>query len=118
LAYTAIILLVLQSPFIRVRFYLFQAAGQMALTNYLTQSIVLSIVFYGYGLGLSGRLGSTNAVLIGIALYVMQLGCSVWWLRRYQFGPMEWLWRAFTYGRRQPIRRGHAVACQEPVSSR
>ncbi len=106
LAYTAIILLLLQSPIIRRRATLFQAAGQMALTNYLMQSVVLSLLFYGYGLGLSGRLGSASAVLIGIALYVIQLGYSVWWLRRYHFGPVEWLWRTLTYGRRQPMRRG------------
>ena len=106
LAYTALILLVLQSPVVRMRASLFQAAGQMALTNYLTQSVVLSLLFYGYGLGLSGRLGSASAMLIGIALYVIQLGFSAWWLRRYHFGPVEWLWRTLTYGRWQPMRRG------------
>jgi uncharacterized protein len=78
--------------------------GQMALTTYLTQSVVLGLVFYGYGFGLFGRLGSAPAALIGIALYVGQLFFSRFWLRHYRFGPVEWLWRSLTYGRWQPMR--------------
>jgi uncharacterized protein len=83
----------------------FAPAGQMALTNYLAQSLVLGFVFYGYGLGLFGRLGPAPALLIGLALYAAQLAFSRAWLRRYRFGPAEWLWRSLTYGRRQPMRR-------------
>lgn len=81
------------------------AAGQMALTNYLTQSIVLGVIFYSYGFGLFGRLGPAVAIWIGIALFAAQLAFSRRWLRRYRFGPFEWLWRSLTYGRRQPMRR-------------
>lgn len=81
------------------------AAGQMALTNYLMESIVLGFVFYGYGFGLFGRLGPAAAALIGVALYVAQFAMSVAWLQRFRFGPVEWLWRSLTYGRRQPMRR-------------
>jgi uncharacterized protein len=80
------------------------AAGQMALTNYLTESIVLGVIFYGYGFGLFGRLGPVGGALIGIALYIGQLAFSRMWLGRYRFGPFEWLWRSMTYGRRQPMR--------------
>jgi uncharacterized protein len=83
---------------------LFAAAGQMALTNYLTQSVVLGIIFYGYGFGLFGRIGSAPAALIGIALYTGQLFLSRMWLRQYRFGPVEWLWRSLTYGRWQRMR--------------
>lgn len=79
------------------------AAGQMALTNYLTQTIVFSFVFNGWGLGLMGRLSETQAALFGIALYAAQLWFSVWWLARFRFGPFEWLWRSATYARRQPF---------------
>jgi uncharacterized protein len=88
----------------------FAAAGQMALTNYLTQSVVLSFLFYGYGLGLFGRLGPAEAALIGAALYAAQLALSRAWLRRFRFGPAEWLWRSLTYGRLQPMRRGEPGA--------
>jgi uncharacterized protein len=81
----------------------FAAAGRMAFTNYLTQSLILSFMFYGYGLGLFGRLDPVTGLLIAFALYAAQLGFSTWWLRRYRFGPFEWLWRSFTYGRRQPM---------------
>jgi uncharacterized protein len=89
---------------------MFAAAGQMALSNYLMQSIVLSVIFYGFGFGLFGRLGSATAALIGIALFVAQLATSYLWLQRYQFGPAEWLWRSLTYGRRQPTKRASDLA--------
>ncbi len=79
------------------------AAGRMALSNYLAQSILFALLFYGYGLGLFGKLGSATAAAIGIAVYAGQLAFSVWWLNRYRFGPFEWLWRSLTYGRRQPM---------------
>lgn len=81
------------------------AVGQMALTNYLTQSVVLSFVFYGYGIGLIGKLGPATASLIGIGLYVVQLVLSPIWLTRFQFGPVEWLWRSLTYGKWQRMVR-------------
>ncbi|MEA2753601.1 MAG: uncharacterized protein QOI41_7744 [Myxococcales bacterium] len=84
---------------------LFAPLGQMALTSYLTQSIVLSALFYGWGLGLFGRLGEAEAAAIGVAIFVVQVAFSTAWLRRYRFGPVEWLWRSFTYGARQPMRR-------------
>jgi uncharacterized protein len=81
------------------------ALGQMALTNYLLQSIVLGWIFYGYGFGLFGRIGSLAAAGIGLAIYSAQVQLSRFWLRRFRFGPFEWLWRSLAYGRRQPMRR-------------
>ncbi|MEO7099311.1 MAG: DUF418 domain-containing protein [Luteolibacter sp.] len=83
---------------------LFAAAGRMALSNYLAQSIIFSLIFYGYGLRQFGKLAPAPAALIGLAVFGVQLITSREWLRRYQFGPMEWLWRSLTYGRRQPFR--------------
>jgi uncharacterized protein len=80
------------------------AAGRMALTNYLVQSLVLAVLFYGYGFGLFGRLAPAPAAALGVALYAGQLAFSLWWLRRHRFGAVEWLWRSMTYGRRQPMR--------------
>jgi len=74
------------------------AAGRMALTNYLLQSIALGFIFYGYGLGLFGRIGAAAAAGIGIVLYAAQLHLSLWWLRHFRFGPFEWLWRSLAYG--------------------
>lgn len=77
--------------------------GRMAFTNYLTQSVILGWIFYGYGLGLFGRLSVTAGLAIAIALYVAQAAFSAWWLRRYRYGPIEWLWRSLMYGKRQPM---------------
>ena len=76
------------------------ATGRMALTNYLIQSIVLGIIFYGYGFGLFGRLGSAAAAVIGVTIYLTQVQLSRLWLAHFQFGPFEWLWRSLSYGRR------------------
>jgi uncharacterized protein len=79
--------------------------GRMAFTNYLAQSVILGWIFYGYGLGLFGRLGVTSALTIGVAIYIGQVFFSAWWLRRYQYGPVEWLWRTLMYGAAQPMSR-------------
>ena len=77
--------------------------GRMAFTNYLMQSVIFGWVFYGYGLGLFGRLGVTSALAIGVAVYIGQVFFSRWWLRRYRYGPVEWLWRTLMYGEAQPM---------------
>lgn len=78
--------------------------GRMALTNYLMHSVVLTLLFYGYGLGLYGEIGRAGATGMALLLYAGQVWFSGWWLARYRMGPMEWLWRTATYGRRQPLR--------------
>ena len=84
------------------------AMGRMALTNYLLQSVVATLLFYGYGLGLARRVSPSLALLIVLAILAGQLLISGWWLRRYRFGPAEWLWRTLTYGVRQPLLRAAA----------
>ena len=101
-AYAAGVLLWMTPARVTPVMTLFASLGRMALTNYLMQSVVLTVIFYGYGFGLFGRLGSALAALIGIALYVVQLFLSRFWLRRYRYGPVEWLWRSLSYGRWQP----------------
>lgn len=86
------------------------ALGRMALTNYLAQSVVMTLLFFGYGLGLYGRLGPAASVPLALGLYALQLALSSWWLRRWRYGPMEWLWRSLTYGRPQPMRRAREGA--------
>lgn len=65
------------------------AGGQMALTNYLAQSVIFGLIFYSYGFGLFGRLGSAAVALIGIVVYVAQLAFSRAWLRHFEFGPFR-----------------------------
>jgi uncharacterized protein len=78
--------------------------GRMAFTNYLAQSLIFGFAFYGYGFGLFGRLGASTALAFGVAVYAAQVVFSRWWLKRYNFGPVEWLWRTLMYGHRQPMK--------------
>lgn len=83
----------------------------MAFTNYITQSIVLGMLFYGYGFDLLGRVGVTAGVGISIAIFATQSVFNRWWLFRHYYGPLEWLWRSGMYGHRQPwIRKLSAPA--------
>lgn len=81
------------------------AAGRMALTNYLMQSVVCTLLFYGYGLGLHDRVGIAQGMGVAAILWGVQVVVSALWLRWFQYGPMEWLWRSLTYGQRMPMRR-------------
>jgi uncharacterized protein len=79
-------------------------AGRMALTNYLSQTVLQSLIFYGWGLALIGRFGLIFVLPFTAAIFAAQVVFSTWWLHRYRFGPCEWLWRSLTYGRAQPMR--------------
>ena len=76
--------------------------GQMAFTNYITESVLLGLIFYGYGFGLLGKLGVVAACGVGLVIYAAQVFLSRWWLQSYLFGPLEWLWRTLMYGKCQP----------------
>lgn len=77
----------------------FVAPGRMALTNYLTHSVLGVLIFYGVGLGLVGRLPIWGFYGYAVALFAAQVLFSRWWLARHAQGPMEALWRRWTYGR-------------------
>jgi uncharacterized protein len=81
------------------------AVGRMAFTNYILQSIICTIIFYGFGFGLFNQIERFPQQLIVLAIWIFQLAVSPWWLKRYRFGPLEWLWRTLTYWKRQPLRR-------------
>ena len=82
-----------------------EPVGRMAFTNYIAQSVILGWIFYGYGLGLFGRMSSSSGLLLVLGLYAVQALWSRWWLQRFAFGPIEWLWRALMYARRPPFRK-------------
>ncbi|GAA2257238.1 DUF418 domain-containing protein [Streptomyces amakusaensis] len=75
-------------------------AGRMTLTNYLTQSLVLALLFTGFGTALVGRVPPPLVALIAVALFAAQLAASRHWLRRHRYGPVEWLLRAVTNAER------------------
>ncbi|MGO1068610.1 DUF418 domain-containing protein [Lysobacter sp. CA199] len=102
LALIAAVLLMLQAG---ARWPLrFAPAGRMALSNYLAQSLIATWTLYHHGLNLWGRLSFAELFGVAMVLFALQMIASAWWLRRYRFGPVEWLWRAFAYWRRPAMR--------------
>ena len=110
LGYLSAIVLAMQLPAWADRLRWLAPAGRMALTNYLMQSVVCTLVFYGYGLGYFERLPRAWQPVFVLALFALQVMFSRWWLARYRFGPMEWLWRWMTYAKRPVMRREPALA--------
>jgi uncharacterized protein len=98
--YIASIVRLVQSPVWQRRFAPLALAGRMPLTNYLAQTALGLTIFYGWGIGLWGRFGPLASTALAIALVLLvQVPFSRWWLERYRYGPLEYLWRVATYGR-------------------
>lgn len=79
--------------------------GRMALTNYLGHTVICMTLFYAVGFGLGGRIGPAIFFPAALGIYVLQVVYSNVWLRYFQYGPMEWIWRQLTYGKRLPLRK-------------
>lgn len=79
------------------------AIGKMALTSYLTQTLLGWFIFFGFGFNLLGKVSPAVGYLIGIMVFLAQIAFSQWWLERFRYGPVEWLWRSLTYLRIQPF---------------
>ncbi|WP_426211853.1 DUF418 domain-containing protein [Massilia sp. TWP1-3-3] len=96
LGYVGLVVVMLhsRSPFARIA--VLAPFGRMALTNYLTHSVLFTLVFYGYGLGYYGIERKWQLACV-VAMLALQIPFSHWWLSRWRYGPMEWLWRAITY---------------------
>ena len=105
LGYVGVVMLVCQTAALRTVTRPFAAVGQMALTNYLLHTIICTTIFYGHGLGYYGSVDRLGQLGIVVGVWVVQLIASPLWLRRYRFGPAEWMWRSLTYGTRPPLGR-------------
>ena len=113
--YIAAVTLLVERPAWRRVLGTFAPVGRMALTNYLSQTVLCLLVFYGYGGGLVGEVSPAPAFLIALLVFGAQMLWSPWWLARFRFGPAEWLWRSLTYRRLQPMRvAGPAPVAVEP----
>ncbi|MFB4162889.1 DUF418 domain-containing protein [Alteribacillus sp. JSM 102045] len=97
LFYVSSAVLLFQKPAFKKLFQPITMVGQMALTNYLLQSIVCIFIFYGFGLQLYGTIYAATGILITLVIYAVQTLLSWFWLGNYDQGPMEKLWRRFTY---------------------
>lgn len=104
LGHVALVMLIARSGAFHSLALRFEAVGRMAFTNYLMHSLVMTTIFYGYGLGLYGEVPRLYQMLFVAGMLAFQLVLSPWWLKRFRFGPAEWLWRSLTYGQRQPFR--------------
>ena len=90
-----------EENFLRV----FAPAGRMALTNYILQTVAGIIIFYGVGFGLGTRFGPSYIFPIAIGIFILQTVLSTYWLKYFRYGPVEWLWRQLTYGKRLAFRK-------------
>ena len=107
MGYAAALVLWLERPNAQQRLRPLAVYGRMALTNYLGQSLIAFLIFTR--LRLANRLTLDWVMLIAVAIIVGQIVFSVWWLRRFRFGPLEWVWRTLTYGTRQPLRQQKSI---------
>jgi uncharacterized protein len=103
--YASGLALLLQNDAWRRRLTPFAAVGRMALTDYLSQSVICTLFYYNYTTGLFGGVGPAWGLVPTVVLYGAQVIFSNWWLTHYRFGPMEWLWRGMTYGSFPPMRK-------------
>ncbi|MFS0782923.1 DUF418 domain-containing protein [Bacillus sp. 1P06AnD] len=105
LFYLTAILLLLQNRHMRRLLHPFAYVGRMSMSNYLLQSVVCTTIFYSYGFGLYGRISYSTGVLILIVLFALQVFLSRFWLFRFRQGPIEYMWRWGTYGKRPVFKR-------------
>jgi uncharacterized protein len=79
--------------------------GRLSLTNYIVQNIIATTIFYGYGFGYMEKMGTAAVLVISLIIAAVQIVYSYLWQQRFNFGPLEWVWRSLTYGRPMPMRR-------------
>jgi len=111
LGYVGVVMLACQTTTLQVLTRPLASVGRIALTNYLLQTILCTVFFYGHGLGWFGSVDRIWQVGVVFVVGMVQIVASPLWLRRYRFGPAEWAWRSLTYGtllslRRQPSKEG------------
>ncbi|WP_077146447.1 DUF418 domain-containing protein [Sphingopyxis sp. KK2] len=109
IAYAALLVMLIQRATGSAWIARVAAAGQVAFSNYLGTSIVMTTIFYGYGLGLFGDVGRWPLYLFCIGMWAVMLLWSKPWLARYRYGPLEWLWRSLARFSLQPMRKSAVV---------
>lgn len=83
----------------------FGAIGKTAFSNYILQTLICTTIFYGYGLGLFGEFERWQQLILVIAVWAVQFCLASFWLNKFAFGPLEWLWRSLTYWKLQPLQK-------------
>jgi uncharacterized protein len=108
MAYALIIALLSEHRKMDRILYPLEAAGRLSISNYLFQSIFSTMIFYSYGLGYYGDVSIFAGTMLALAIYASQLAVSSWWVKRFYYGPVEWLWRSGTYLKKQRFKKGAA----------
>jgi uncharacterized protein len=103
--YASLIILVFRVELARLAGNWMAAVGRMALSNYLLQSIVGALVFYGFGLAQFNQFSRTDLAGFILVVWIFQIVFSLAWMRWFYLGPAEWVWRSLTYWQAQPFRR-------------
>ena len=104
LGYIAIVMLICKSVKYEGFKNLFGAVGKMAFTNYILMSLIAMFIFYGNGLGMYGQIERKFQILIVFGIWIIIMIISPLWLKKFRFGPLEWLWRVLTYWKVQAIK--------------
>ena len=110
IGFFGLIMLMYKSGWFRWVFALMRPVGQMAFTNYLMQSLLCGLFFYGIGFGFFGRLQRYELYYVVLAVWVIEIIWSHTWLKYFRFGPLEWLWRSLTYWKKQPLRKANPIS--------
>ncbi len=116
LGYLCLVILLCNDEVWLARLRRFGAVGRTALSNYLLQSVIGTLIFYSYGLGLFGKVGPAILLIFTVVIYALLVLASEWWLTRYRFGPVEWLWRSLTYKKRFPMVREGVLESPLPAA--
>ncbi len=104
LGYVASMTLLLEKDRWKNRLIFLQPVGRIGLTNYLIQGVAYTFLFRSFGLGLDGKIGAIWRTILALLVFTLVVLCSRWWLKRFQYGPFEWLSRSLTYLKFQPMR--------------
>ncbi len=103
MGYTALLALMYKK---KVKFlHWFAPVGKTALSNYIFQTFISITLFYGIGFNLAGKFGITVIMGITLLIFILQIFMSNWWLKHFRFGPLEWIWRQATYGKKIKLKK-------------
>lgn len=102
IGYAALLLLLWQIPFLKIVTKPFTAVGRMALTTYILQSVIATLIFYSYGAGLYGKVDIMTGTWLAVGIFAIQVIFANLWLSKFRMGPLEFIWRRLSYGKNLP----------------
>lgn len=109
MAYIAAIVLIMRNAKVAKLLHPFSSAGRMSITVYIMQSVIGTLIFYHYGLGLYGKISLATGTWLAFAIYIIQVVFAEIWLSKFKQGPIEKFWRFLTYGKKQKRGAGNEV---------